>query len=318
MLKETLRAYIIMGLAVFAVMGLAFAEDSNITNNTTTSSTVSSNNVNTNSNTNNSVSQNTNINSTTINQTSVSTNTSSSENFNTNNSTSLITNNSVSDVTSDITQNVSSNVIQKNDSTSLSNNFNNNISSSMSSVETKNENINSSVNENKNFNQNNSNSNSNSRQVVTQRIKAAPPSAIAPSINSYSQLVCTSGASASIQTNLFGIASGRSIIDENCQLVLLSRELASQGMKVASIALLCSDPRVFRAMTDYANTPCPVVVDGKGLIGKEALAYWTENPEERPDWEEIKHKYDHKKIKTKAYKKKDFCRKYKSHKLCLD
>ena len=89
-------------------------------------------------------------------------------------------------------------------------------------------------------------------------------------------------------------------------------------MKVASIALLCSDPRVFRAMTDYANTPCPVVVDGKGLIGKEALAYWTENPEERPDWEEIKHKYDHKKIKTKAYKKKDFCRKYKSHKLCLD
>ena len=209
---------------------------------------------------------------------------------------------------------MSSNVIQKNDSTSLSNNFNNSVSSS--SVETKNENINSSVNENKNFNQ--SNSNSNSRQVVTQRIKGQVSSSIAPSINSYSQLVCTSGASASIQTNLFGIASGRSIIDENCQLVLLSRELAAQGMKVASIALLCSDPRVFRAMTDYANTPCPVVVDGKGLIGKEALAYWTENPEERPDWEEIKHKYDHKKIKTKAYKKKDFCRKYKSHKLCLD
>ena len=84
MLKETLRAYTIVGLAIFGVMGLAFAEDSNITNNTTTSSTVSSNNVNTNSNTNNSVSQNTNINSTTINQTSVSTNTSSSENFNTN------------------------------------------------------------------------------------------------------------------------------------------------------------------------------------------------------------------------------------------
>ena len=313
MLKQTLRAYIIMGLAIFGVMGLAFAEDSNITNNTTTSSTVSSNNVNTNSNNNNSVSQNTNINSTTINQTSVSTNTSSSENFNTNNSTSLITNNSVSDVTSDITQNVSSNVIQKNDSTSLSNNFNNNISSSMSSVETKNENINSSVNENKNFNQNNNNNNSNSRQVVTQRIKGQINSAIAPSINSYSQLVCTSGTSTSVQTNLFGIASGRSVIDLNCQRVLLSRELASQGMKVASVSLLCQDKRVFKAMM-MAGTPCPI----NGLIGDEARAYWISNPEIRPDWEDIKKEY--KNLNAKVYKKKDFCAKaqFKSHKLCLD
>ena len=318
MLKETLRAYTIVGLAIFGVMGLAFAEDNTnvITNTTTTTSTVNSNNSNTNVNQSTNNNTNLNTNNTTINQTtnSTSTNNNTSVNTNTNNST----NNSTSNVTSNITQSVTSNINQSTDNTSLNTNNNTNVStsSSSSSVETKNENINSSVNNNNNNNVNNSNSNS--RQVVTQRIKAAPPSAIAPSINSYSQLVCTSGASASIQTNLFGIASGRSIIDENCQLVLLSRELASQGMKVASIALLCSDPRVFRAMTDYANTPCPVVVDGKGLIGKEALAYWTENPEERPDWEEIKHKYDHKKIKTKAYKKKDFCRKYKSHKLCLD
>ena len=312
MLKETLRAYTIVGLAIFGVIGLAFAEDSNITNNTTTTSTVTSTNNNYNQNTN--VSNNTNTNNTTINQTSTNTSTSTNTNNNTSVSTNTNNNTSVSTVTSNIDQSVSSTVNQTN--TSVNTNNNNNVSSSTSSVETKNENINSSVNQNTNVNENNSNSNS--RQVVTQRIKGQVSSSIAPSINSYSQLVCTSGASASIQTNLFGIASGRSIIDENCQLVLLSRELAAQGMKVASIALLCSDPRVFRAMTDYANTPCPVVVDGKGLIGKEALAYWTENPEERPDWEEIKHKYDHKKIKTKAYKKKDFCHKYKSHKLCLD
>lgn len=318
MLKETLRAYTIVGLAIFGVMGLAFAEDNTnvITNTTTTTSTVNSNNSNTNVNQSTNNNTNLNTNNTTINQTTNSTSTNNNTSVNTNTNSS--TNNSTSNVTSNITQSVTSNINQSTDNTSLNTNNNTNVStsSSSSSVETKNENINSSVNNNNNNNVNNSNSNS--RQVVTQRIKAAPPSAIAPSINSYSQLVCTSGASASIQTNLFGIASGRSIIDENCQLVLLSRELASQGMKVASIALLCSDPRVFRAMTDYANTPCPVVVDGKGLIGKEALAYWTENPEERPDWEEIKHKYDHKKIKTKAYKKKDFCRKYKSHKLCLD
>ena len=310
MLKETLRAYTIVGLAIFGVIGLAFGDEQTITNNTTTSSTVTSTNNNYNQNTN--VSNNTNTNNTTINQTSTNTSTSTNTNNNTSVSTNTNNNTSVSTVTSNIDQSVSSTVNQTN--TSVNTNNNNNVSSSTSSVETKNENINSSVNENKNFSE--SNSNSNSRQVVTQRIKGSVSSAISPSINSYSQLVCTSGASASIQTNLFGIASGRSIIDENCQLVLLSRELAAQGMKVASIALLCSDPRVFRAMTDYANTPCPVVVDGKGLIGKEALAYWTENPEERPDWEEIKHKYDHKKIKAKAYKKKDFCRKYKNHKLC--
>ena len=311
MLKETLRAYTIVGLAIFGVMGLAFAEDSNITNNTTTSSTVSSNNVNTNLNTNNSTSQNTNTNNTTINQTSVSTNTSSAENFNTNNSTSSITNNSTSNVTSNITQSVTSNINQSTDNTSLNTNNNTNVStsSSSSSVETKNENINSSVNNNNNNNVNNSNSNS--RQVVTQRIKGQVSSAIAPSINSYSQLVCTSGTSTSVQTNLFGIASGRSVIDLNCQRVLLSRELASQGMRVASVSLLCQDKRVFKAMM-MAGTPCPV----NGLIGDEARAYWISNPEIRPDWEDIKKEY--KDLNAKVYKKKDFCRKFKSHKLCLN
>jgi len=300
-----LRAYTIVGLAIFGVIGLAFAEDQNITNQTTTQSTVTSTNNNYNQNVNQSTSQNTNINTTTIDQTSVSTSSSTSENFNTSNST--INNNSVSDVTSNITQSVSSNVIQKNDSTSLSNNFNNSVSSS--SVETKNENINSSVNENKNFNQ--SNSNSNSRQVVTQRIKGSVSSAISPSINSYSQLVCVSGSSASIQTNLFGIAKGSSIIDENCQRILLSKELAANGLQVASVSLLCQDKRVFKAM-EQAGSYCPY----KGLIGEEARIGWEQNPQDRPDWEDIKKEY--KNLDVKAYKKKDFCRKYKSHKLCLD
>ena len=311
MLKQTFKTYTIVGLAIFGVMGLAFAEDSNITNNTTTSSTVSSNNVNTNLNTNNSTSQNTNTNNTTINQTSVSTNTSSAENFNTNNSTSSITNNSTSNVTSNITQSVTSNINQSTDNTSLNTNNNTNVStsSSSSSVETKNENINSSVNNNNNNNVNNSNSNS--RQVVTQRIKGQVSSAIAPSINSYSQLVCTSGTSTSVQTNLFGIASGRSVIDTNCQRVLLSRELAANGLQVASVSLLCQDKRVFLAL-EQAGTYCPY----KGLIGEEARIGWEQNPQDRPDWEDIKKEY--KNLDVKAYKKKDFCRKYKSHKLCLD
>ena len=42
------------------------------------------------------------------------------------------------------------------------------------------------------------------------------------------------------------------------------------GMKVAAVAILCQDERVFESMIQ-AGTPCPI--DGK--IGKEAEALWS-------------------------------------------
>ena len=119
------------------------------------------------------------------------------------------------------------------------------------------------------------------------------------------------GGSVGMQTQVFGLAIGKTKVDFNCERILLSRELANQGMRVASVALLCQDKRVFLAM-ESSGTPCPV----NGLIGNEAKAYWAANPQERPDWEDIKHKYDHKKYDIKAYKKKDFCKKFPTHKLC--
>ena len=41
------------------------------------------------------------------------------------------------------------------------------------------------------------------------------------------------------------------------------------GMKVAAVATLCQDDRVFQAMLD-AGTPCPV----KGKIGEQAKDIW--------------------------------------------
>jgi hypothetical protein len=49
------------------------------------------------------------------------------------------------------------------------------------------------------------------------------------------------------------------------------------GMKVAAVAALCQDERVFKAMMD-AGTPCPV--DGK--IGEQAKAIWEANPDRIP------------------------------------
>ena len=291
---------------------MAFGEDSNITNNTTTTSTVTSTNTNNNNNTNvtNSTSTNTNwntnsnINNTTINSTAT----------NNNNNTST----STSDVTSNITQtqNVTNTSTSTVDSTSnntnLSTNSNTNINTSTSSstVNTQNTNNNTNVNSSQNVNTNNSTSTSSATQKVTQRIKTAPPSAVAPSIMSYSQDLCTTGASAAVQTQIFGVSAGKSIRDENCERLKNSKALYDMGMKVAAVALLCQDEKVFRAM-EQSGSPCPY----KGKIGAEAQKAWDENPEDRPDWHLIK--ADMKGYEFRAYKKKDFCKKYPTQKICL-
>ena len=51
------------------------------------------------------------------------------------------------------------------------------------------------------------------------------------------------------------------------------------GMKVAAVAILCQDERVFESMIQ-AGTPCPI--DGK--IGKEAKQLWSKYDHERPDY----------------------------------
>ena len=302
-------------VATLVVPNTLFGEDSNITN--TTTSTVTSTNTNTNNNTNNN----------TINSTSVATN--NNNNVNTSTITTTATNNntttSTSNVTSDITQtqNVTNNTtsaITSNSTSSNTNlntnnstNLNTNNSTSTSSVST--ESINTNTNQNTNVNTNNNSSTSisknDSTQKVTQRIKTAPPSAIAPSIMSYSQDLCTTGASSAVQTQFFGVSTGRSVRDENCERLKNSKALYDMGMKVAAVALLCENPGVWRSMMQ-AGTPCPY----KGKIGQEAKLAWEENPQDRPDWEEVK-----KEISThefKAYKKKDFCKRYSTHKLCSD
>ena len=289
--------------------------------------------VNTNTNNNTSVSTNTNTNlntnNTTINQTSNSTNTNLNTNNNTStvtstinqtqnvNNTSLITNNSTTENTNLNTNNstsISTNTNNKNNvnsSTINSSNTNTNINTnnSTSEVNTNNQNVNTNTNVNSSQNVNTNNSTSTSSQKVTQRVKSPPPSAVAPSIMSYSQDLCTSGASSAVQTQFFGISTGRSVRDENCERLKLSKGLYDMGMKVAAVALLCEDARVWRSMMQ-AGSPCPY----KGKIGEEAKIAWEENPQDRPDWNEVKKELTGYEIK--AYRKGDFCKKYPKHKIC--
>ena len=110
-------------------------------------------------------------------------------------------------------------------------------------------------------------------------IRSAPPTAGAPSYNSMTQDVCAVGASAGLQTFGVGISGGKHFIDKNCERLKLARILNDFGMKVAAVAILCQDERVFESMIQ-AGTPCPI--DGK--IGKQALALWEKYDFERPDY----------------------------------
>jgi len=111
-------------------------------------------------------------------------------------------------------------------------------------------------------------------------IKSAPPTAGAPSYNTMTQDVCAVGVSAGIQTFGIGLSGGKHVIDENCERLKLARILNDFGMKVAAVAILCQDERVFESMIQ-AGTPCPI----DGRIGKQAQALWSKYDHERPDYD---------------------------------
>ena len=127
--------------------------------------------------------------------------------------------------------------------------------------------------------QSGSSSNTTTNSTSISNIRSAPPTASAPSYNSMTQDVCAVGASAGLQTFGVGISGGKHFIDKNCERLKLSRILNDFGMKVAAVAILCQDERVFESMIQ-AGTPCPI--DGK--IGKDALALWKKYDHERPDY----------------------------------
>ena len=113
-----------------------------------------------------------------------------------------------------------------------------------------------------------------SSTVVTNN---TPPTASAPSVVVNNSDVCKTAASAAIQTQVLGIASGMTITDENCERIKLSRSLYAMGMKVAAVSTLCQDPRVFDAMW-MSGTPCPYM----GKIGDEAKVSWETNLDKIP------------------------------------
>ena len=144
-----------------------------------------------------------------------------------------------------------------------------------------------------------SESTSTTNNTTNSDIKSSPPSASAPSYNSMTQDVCAVGVSAGVQTFGFGVSGGKHVIDKNCERLKLARILNDFGMKVAAVAILCQDERVFESMIQ-AGTPCPI--DGK--IGKDAMALWSKYDHERPDYKTYVKRMDDREKKEKQLAKK--------------
>jgi len=106
-------------------------------------------------------------------------------------------------------------------------------------------------------------------------------SASAPAISSMSQDLCTVGISAGGQTFSFGASLGMTKRDLNCERLKLAKALHDMNMKVAAIAIMCQDSRVFSAM-HMAGTYCPY----NSKIGSEAKTEWEKYGKLRPDYEE--------------------------------
>ena len=113
------------------------------------------------------------------------------------------------------------------------------------------------------------------------------PSASAPGMSAYSQDICAVGKSGGIQLPGVGLSGGATTRDMNCERMKLSKLLNDYGMKVAAVAMLCQDPRVFEAM-EQAGTPCPF----EGKIGSDAKAQWNKYDIERPDYDKYVEKMD--------------------------
>ena len=134
-----------------------------------------------------------------------------------------------------------------------------------------------------------------SSTVVT---NSTPPTASAPTIMNNNSDICKVGVGGSVQNNVLGVASGILVDDSLCQKLKLSRSMYQYGMKVAAVAILCQDYRVYDAMTD-AGTPCPY----KGSIGAEAQEGWKNNPSDIP--EGSKYKIDYIEAKVEEQPKGD-------------
>jgi hypothetical protein len=103
-------------------------------------------------------------------------------------------------------------------------------------------------------------------------------SAISPSYMSSGMDTCLKGSGGSLQTVGVGFSSGTYEVDPNCDRRRDAKLLADLGMKVAAVARMCEATEVWRSMF-LSGTPCPLLLNGKLVVGKRAVLAMKRQPE---------------------------------------
>lgn len=103
-------------------------------------------------------------------------------------------------------------------------------------------------------------------------------SSISPSLMSSGNDTCLRSQSGGVQMVLLGGSIGRYIQDEECNRRKDAKVLKEMGMTIAAVSLMCQDLNVWQAMFS-ANTPCPIVSNGKLVVGRAAILALRQNPE---------------------------------------
>lgn len=228
----------------------------------------------------NAVAQTTYDSSTLVDTNSNSTSTSTVNSTSNNNNNNINTNNTTVNST-----NLNTNV---NTSTSTNTNINNGHTTSANTNTNNNNNVNSSTSTSDNTNRNIMSGDVTNRNIndnkIEQKVISPPPTAIAPAMMSGGNNdLCTTGTSGAVQTQILGVSSGGTVRDLNCERLKNAKTLYDMGMKVAAVAVMCQDRRVWDAMWN-AGTPCPF----EGEIGEKAKVLWNTFPEKVPPHEKPK------------------------------
>jgi len=117
-------------------------------------------------------------------------------------------------------------------------------------------------------------------------------SAIAPSLMSSGNDTCLKSKTGGLQLVVFGASSGIYMQDPKCNRRKDAKTLKELGMSIAAVALMCQENTIWEAMFS-SGTPCPILVNGKLVVGRAAILAMRRSPEALiPNYDDKKEYYD--------------------------
>lgn len=102
-------------------------------------------------------------------------------------------------------------------------------------------------------------------------------SAVAPSLMSGGQDSCLKSVSGGLSSLHFGVSQGKYVLDEECNRRKDAQMLFTLNMKIAAITRMCQSNDIWLSMFE-SGTPCPLIINGKAVVGKNAYLMMKKNP----------------------------------------